>query len=146
MSLLETALKHRGEIVHVHPFYGWGWTSNGSDTIPTPEAFRMRVSDFWEWRGETRGGFGYIEEPNHSLDRLWVVFSTRHVGEFDFDDHVDPAGGFNVTIGEGEPTQAADEWPVSPQKRMHGWADILSEQRGCELCKRAESTEYICET
>ena len=120
MGLSDSVERFVGTLLVVTPFYGWGWTqgvawSGKSKPIEVPAPFHLRLSRLWNWEGERRGGIGQIEENGHDLDRHWVIFSTRHVGSFDFDEHI---GQYNISIAPVEPITTDDAWPVCPGE---GW-------------------------
>ena len=139
MGLLDSVLKFTGRTIHVHPFYGWGWASAGKD-VAVPGPFSMRILRFWDHNGSRRGGIGRVEQTGYEYDEFWATFSTRHVGEFDFEDHFDTNGSFNLSLSEIEPVENSDGWPISRKsdRDLGGYADIVATDQGytCGICER----------
>lgn len=106
--------------------YGYGWcrTDPGAPPLSYEEAtgpapFHVRIASFFSHDGELRGAAAIIDEPGHSLHGFHTVFSTRHVGEFDFTER---AGHYNIEIG---PDIRPDVWPsVIGIPALAGFAEI----------------------
>lgn len=108
-------------LVLVQPQYGWGWSLLDGQTqdaapidfqsIHDAGAFRIKIKRFFSYNNELRGFCGKIEEPRHKFDGLWIVCSTRVVGDFNFTDN--PCPGYDVQISSVEPQGI--EWPKIPQ-------------------------------
>lgn len=45
---------------------------------------RLSRQEFFTHAGELRGAIATIDEPGHRVHGFHTVFSTRHLGEFDF--------------------------------------------------------------
>lgn len=127
MGLTQQCKAYVGRCVFVRPIYGWGWcrTDAGAPQLTYHEAagpppFHARIASFFEYDGELRGAAAVIDEPGHSLHGFHTVFSTRHVGEFDFTARV---GHYNIEIG---PDIRPDSWPhVVGSPALAGFAEIL---------------------
>jgi hypothetical protein len=84
-----------------------------------PPPFHARLAEFFEHDGELRGATAIIDEPGHRYDGFHVVFSTRHVGEFDFSARV---GHYNIEVG---PDVHPGAWPhVAGRPALMGFAEI----------------------
>jgi hypothetical protein len=129
-----------GKLLDVRPVHGYGWTENrlqgkaySHRGIPPPESFRVRLARLWSFQGvDRRGGVGRVETPGHPLNGMWLTFSTRHEGRFNF---ADRPGYYNVDLSTVEPTEDRMGWPVAPQTApsevaYQGWAEIRSEPVG----------------
>jgi hypothetical protein len=126
-----------GKLLEVLPVHGYGWTVNrlkgnaySHKAIVPPEPFRVRLARLWSFEGvERRGGVGRVETSGHILDGMWMTFSTRHAGLYDFTDRL---AHYNVDISTVEPTEQRMGWPVAPEGELpevayQGWAEIRSE-------------------
>jgi hypothetical protein len=123
MGLDDSALPYVGRTFDVQPFYGWGWQGNVEEPGP-PAEFSMRLVRLWSTQGERRGGVGRVEHSGHSFDAFWVVFSTRHVGTFNF---TDKPAHYNISISPNEPVDAPSGWPfmAGHPPHMSGYAYIV---------------------
>ena len=124
-----------GQTLEVRPFYGYGWSENRLVNdhyvhfgISVPLPFAMQLIRLWSFlEVERRGGVGRVATPGHPFDQFWVVFSTRHLGEFNFNDK---QGHYNLDISPIEPSESTDDgWPriptaVRPEVAYAGWAEI----------------------
>jgi hypothetical protein len=106
MGLDDSVLPYVGRMFEVRPIYGWGWEGNVEQPAP-PTEFAMRLLRLWSVQGERRGGVGQVEQQGHPFDGFWVVFSTRHVGTFNFEDK--PAH-YNIAISPNAPVDQGG-WP-----------------------------------
>ena len=122
MGLDDSVLPYVGRMLEVRPFYGWGWNGNVEEPAP-PAEFMMRLVRLWSTQGERRGGVGRVEQPGHPFDGFWVVFSTRHVGTFDF---ADKPAHYNMSISPNVPVDRDDGWPAMDGAPPHvaGYAQI----------------------
>ena len=112
MGLEESCQAYLGSLVVVKPVYGWGWSRLDAPEIPVPaevdgvpRPFHCRIRDFFYFRDELRGATGRVEESGHVYDGLWVVFSTRMAGTYEFTDNPPYC---DVQIGSDTPV---GEWP-----------------------------------
>lgn len=129
MGLTEECRRYVGRRVLVRPFYGYGWSrvDPGAPRLSYEEAagpppFHARLIEFFEDDGELRGAIAIVDEPGHRYHGLHTVFSTRHVGEFDFTARV---GHYNVEIG---PEIRVAAWPhVAGSPALMGFAEIRDE-------------------
>jgi hypothetical protein len=125
-----------GQILTVDPFHGYGWTEAFAEQgevshreVDPPDPFHITLERLWSWKEDARrGGVGRVESPGHLLDGMWVVFSTRHVGVWNFTDRL---GAYNVDLSSVEPTSDNDGWPQYPAgsrpiRAYQGWAEIRS--------------------
>src|SRR5215467_8290532 len=128
MGLRQTCESFLGKQVDVRPFYGWGWHRRDPnlpaltyDEAAGPPPFRAEVLAFFSEGPEVRGGSAIVRDPGHSLDGQFIVFSTRHVGTFDFGD---PNVAYNVAIG---PILSAGPLPrIEGSVGLDGWAKIAA--------------------
>ena len=97
-SLDDSCEEFVGKTLHVTPVYGWGWSGN-PEQPDAPKDFEMRLLRLWSDEKGRRGGVGEVEDPNHPCHGWAVVFSTRHVGLFNFTDKL---GHYNITITAGD--------------------------------------------
>lgn len=116
----ETAI---GSVLRVEPFYGWGWSSDTQNRIDVPEPFCIRLLRLYSLQGKRVGGVGKVESPSHKFEGYWVVFSIRHVGQYNFVDHVDD---YNVQVGPQEPSNDGAGLPLMRDEKPHftGFAQI----------------------
>jgi hypothetical protein len=112
MALEASCQSYVGSLIAVKPVYGWGWTRHDAPEIPVPDEvngvphrFHCRVIEFFYFRDQLRGAVGKVEEPGHLYGGLWIVFSTRVVGIYNFTDRVPYC---DLQIGTVAP---AGEWP-----------------------------------
>jgi len=111
-----------GKHACARPVYGWGWGEGNderTDTVPVevPSPFMFRVSEFFDWNGERRGGIGRIEQAGHIYEGYWLLFYTRQVGCFDFSWRI---ANYNFHIGRNRPSlfppskdpKMAEAWPL----------------------------------
>jgi hypothetical protein len=128
MGLTGRCRSYLGQQVVIRPFYGWGWHRHDPDLPPLtyeekagPAPFRAVVTAFFKERGEIRGGTGIIRDSGHSLDGQFVVFSTRHVGTFEFT-AADVAYSISIgrALGPGEPPR------IDGPPELDGWANITA--------------------
>ena len=99
------------KLLKVNPVYGWGWGGNKEEPVPPPP-FEIVLDRLWWMDGKRRGGVGTIRTSGHRYDGWVVIFSTRHVGEFNFSDKV---GHYNITITNCKIIEK-DGWPVAESK------------------------------
>jgi hypothetical protein len=126
MGLAEECRRYVGRRVLIRPFYGYGWSrfDPGAPRLSYEEAagpapFHARLSELFEYDGELRGGIAIIDEPGHLYHGFHTVFSTRHVGEFDFTARL---GHYNVEIG---PSIHVTAWPhAAGSPALMGFAEI----------------------
>jgi hypothetical protein len=116
-----SAAAYVGKLLEVRPFHGYGWNEShlvdGSYThqdITPPPLFKVRLKRLWSYEGTVRrGGVGQVESPGHPLDGMWLLFSTRHVGHFDFTERI---ADYNVAVMSAEPTDTINGgWPTVPK-------------------------------
>lgn len=97
------------KLLLVIPNYGWGWCRLDK---PDPQpieyreindagAFSARAMWFFHSQGELKGFCGLIEQDRHLLNALWIVCSTRSIGNFNFSDK--PCLFYDFEIGPNEP-------------------------------------------
>ena len=56
----------------VQPIYGWGWRSEGCRAeVPPPFGVKAVVNE----KSEFKTAIGTVEDPQHPLAGMWVVFS-----------------------------------------------------------------------
>jgi hypothetical protein len=115
MGLSDRTEASLGRMLEVTPVYGMGWWYNNepagkSRPIDVPGPFLVRLAQLFHSRGERRGGIARVETPGHELQHQWLIFSTRHEGSYDFDDHV---AYYNLDFTPDEPTDSLDGWPRS---------------------------------
>jgi hypothetical protein len=135
-SLDDSTESFIGQTLVVHPFHGYGWTEATAEqrefshrSVAPPESFVVRLERLWGTADDSRrGGVARVESPGHLLDGMWLVFSTRHAGVWNFTDR---QGTYNVDLSSVEPTTHKDGWPQYPAETrpLHayqGWADIHS--------------------
>ncbi len=126
MGLSEACRRYIGHRVLISPFYGYGWSRLDPDAprlsyeeMAGPPSFHARLAEFFEHDGELRGATAIIDEPGHRYHGCHTVFSTRHVGEFDFTTRV---GHYNIEIG---PSIHEGAWPhVAGSPALMGFAEI----------------------
>jgi len=118
----DSVIEFVGQQAWARPIYGWGWTEGKegrTNTVPVdvPTPFPFRVSEFFHWNGERRGGIGHIEQAGHIYDTYWLLFYTRQVGCFDF---LQKIASYNFHIGKNRPSlyppskdpRMAEAWPL----------------------------------
>jgi hypothetical protein len=126
MGLTEECRRYIGHRVLITPFYGYGWSRLdpgaprlSDEEVEGPPPFHARLSELFTYEGELRGATAIIDEPGHRYHGFHTVFSTRHVGEFDFTARV---GHYNIEIGPSIHTAA---WPhVEGSPALMGFAEI----------------------
>ena len=125
MGLTEDSSELIGQLLHVEPIYGWGWSRRGGDsTFVTDEEldaiqpFKIRLLSLFHFENKLRGGVGRVEEPGSQYHNYFVVFSTRNIGVYDL---TEPIANYNVSIGSVAPS---GDWPLFPQDSpgMSGFA------------------------
>jgi hypothetical protein len=60
----------------------------------------LGIVRFWSYLGELRGGVAVVVQRGHALAGFNVVFTTRHVGDFDFDENV---GWYALELSRTQP-------------------------------------------
>jgi hypothetical protein len=112
MGLEQSCKSYVGSLVAVKPVWGWGWSRLDAPEVPVPaevngvpRPFHCRVKDFFCFQDELRGVIGKVEGSGHIYDGLWVVFSTRVVGTYNFTDRLPYC---DVQLGSVMPV---GEWP-----------------------------------
>ena len=121
-GLDETAKDALGKRLYVRTSYGYGWSNRvTSDPMPLPN-FEIELHALWKFRGQLRGGTARGTEMGHPAKGLWVVFSTRHTGHYNFRDK---PGEYNLSIGRGEPVADESGWPMFDSEPLHsGWGSV----------------------
>jgi hypothetical protein len=135
-SLDDSTESFVGQTLVVRPFHGYGWTEASAESrefshrsIAAPELFVVRLERLWGTGDDARrGGVARVENPGHLLDGMWLVFSTRHEGIWNFTDRL---GVYNVDLSSIEPSTHKDGWPQYPAesrpvRAYQGWAEIHS--------------------
>ena len=135
-SLDDSTEAFLGKTLSVDPFHGYGWTEAYAEReefshrdIPPPASFVIRLERLWGNKDDSRrGGVGRVESPGHPLDGMWLVFSTRHEGVYNFTDRL---GDYNTDLSSVEPTTHNDGWPQYPAesrpvRAYSGWASVHS--------------------
>ena len=107
-GLDDSVMSSIGDVLLVRTAYGWGWSKDDESDPSALSNFHIQVVSFWEFQRKRRGGIAKIVEPNHPADGMWLVFSTRHAGHYDFRENV---AYYNLDIGEGKPTARENGWP-----------------------------------
>lgn len=118
----DSVLHYVGQIVCARPVYGWGWGKGSDDgmnshPIDVPPSFHFRLTEFFDWNNERRGGIGQIEQSGHIYDGQWMLFYTRLCGCFDF---IHKISDYNFHIGVNHPSlyppskdpKMAEAWPL----------------------------------
>lgn len=126
MALTGGCREYLGKEVVVRPFYGWGWTRNDPNLPPLtyeemagPAPFRAVVGAFFAQDGELCGGTGIIRDAGHPLDGQCVVFSTRHVGTFEF-----TAADVDYNIAVGHALMPGESPTIAGLPNLTGWGHI----------------------
>lgn len=112
----DSVLEFAGRLIAARTIHGWGWAEghdDREDSVPVemPPSFVFRVSEFYDWNQERRGGIGRIEQAGHIYDGHWLLFYTRVCGSFDF---VQKIADYNLHISHGRPSL----YPPSKEPRM----------------------------
>lgn len=118
----DSVLEFIGNLAAAKTIYGWGWVEGSDDRtdsapVEVPPSFEFRLSEFFEWNQERRGGIGQIEQSGHIYDGHWLLFYIRICGCFDF---VHKIADYNFHIGRNRPTlypstkdpRMAEAWPL----------------------------------
>jgi hypothetical protein len=123
-------------VVHVSPYYGYGWYHKGHAHYPgypgVPEPFTVRISRLYSFRSNPRRGlFGIVTQGEHPFVGWWLVCCLRYRGQFDFQER---HGAYNLLTSPVEPLIASPDdprctphWPAfDPQSEVFssGFADI----------------------
>ncbi len=121
-GLDETAKDALGKTLYVRTSYGYGWSNSGTpDPMPLPD-FEIELHGLWKFKGQLRGGTARVTQIGHPADGLWLVFSTRHTGHYNFRDKL---GEYNLSIGRGEPVFDEAGWPAFHSEPLHsGWGSV----------------------
>ena len=121
-GLDESTLDSVGDLLVIKTNYGYGWSKKDSDDLDPIANFHLRLMYLWADSGKLRGGVGKIEEAGHEADGQWVIFSTRHVGHYNFTTKLSQ---YNLSIGREVPVKNDNGWPlVSTAKLYSGWGEI----------------------
>src|SRR5687767_11469966 len=104
MGLDASVFAHLAGLLRVDPFFGDGWS-----TGDVPEPFEIRVQRFFKEKGEWRGGVGRVETRGHRFAGLFLIFSVRHVGTFNF---VDKVGSYTLFLCSNDPVGHERDWPL----------------------------------
>jgi hypothetical protein len=132
-----SAVAYVGQLLEVRPFHGYGWDESrlqgqgySRRAIAPPQPFKVRLKRLWSFRDAARrGGVAQVEMPGHPFEGMWLTFSTRHEGRFNFTDRL---GAYNADLGSREPTASNDEgWPTLPKGTLaelaySGYAEIVA--------------------
>lgn len=108
MSLESVVEGHLGSILEVRCQYGWGWSKKGAGTVEVPPPFQMKLNELWAQGEDIRGGIGEIV-GSHPYSGKTVIFSTRHVGTFNFDTKI---ATYNISIGDSVRGYSERGWPL----------------------------------
>jgi hypothetical protein len=121
-QLDDSVLDFLGVNVYAHSIYGWGWSEAGEDhtgivPVQMPGGFHFKLSEFFDWNGERRGGIGHIEELGHVYNDFWILFYGREIGHYNFTSILQH---YNFHIGQYRPTlyptakdpRMAEAWPL----------------------------------
>ena len=102
MGLTKECLGLVSRQVVVTPQYGYGWVFGPQSPFKNYEEievlgpFRIRIKELFRNREGISGGAGLIEAPEIKIHGALLVFSPRHVGDWDFTSRV---GSYNISLG-----------------------------------------------
>jgi hypothetical protein len=126
-----------GELLELEPRYGYGWHEEIGTPAEMPGAFRVRLAWLWPFRGMRRGGVARIEMPGHCCDGMWLVFETRHEGQYNF---TTAPGDYNVTVKVREPMR--DIGDAVPYRQagdrnifLEGWGRLTATAAPANVCQ-----------
>ncbi len=132
MGLSASCHTYAGGLVLVEPDYGYGWTQPSESSskepivVEIPIAFHARVERLFEWQKELIGGLARVEQPAHVLNGLFLAFSLRHEGEYDFRLH--PAH-YNLSVGEAGTLTSNGWWITTGPPNIYGFGRIRDDER-----------------
>lgn len=132
ISLDDSCELYIGKILKIEPAYGWGWGGNKEAPF-VPKPFKIRLESLWSRNGIKKGGIGVIETRGHTYFGWKVIFSTRHVGTFNFTDKI---GHYNISITQ-QKIYEKDGWPL-PKNRNKGGCGGFCEIRAYRTKKKAK--------
>lgn len=126
----DDALTSVGQVLRFNTHYGHGWIGTESwDAVP--ESFSARLLRFYEYQGNRRGGVAKIAQQGHRCDGLWVMFATRHIGTFNFTDHVAHCNIALLADNPRDPIDDGNYWVIKeniPGIKMAGFAEVTLER------------------
>lgn len=106
---------HVGDLLHVEPYWGYGWresrhtpTGPAEVSIEPPVPFGVRLRRLLSDRGNYIGLLGSVKESRHPLDGWWMISYLRTSGRYNFRNRT---GDYNIMLGVDEPFEGHDGLP-----------------------------------